>query len=923
MTPRKAKELIANYFGQEALNGFDPLWPETMVGVAPGAPRDEVLASLRLRLEKLAEHPADADAHLLARVLRSIAAQMIEGPGAEWTPELEGALDPAPSPSVMRAGPSAPAASRFPHEPIASQAERAFRKQARALVATAGASPRTIAQLYALAEADGLPSEAVDRFLAELVVPVEPDSNPERFSPRHPAGSARSEYAFSPRVDRGRQRLWMAAGAVVTIGIVAVSIVAIVAITNRQRTPAPQAAPQPASPVKAGPNETPVNEAPAHPSPPAVEGPPDGRIFARELVDALGRSVPAAERERTILAGIETLRKWWPRIDPGTRVAVVQAIAAGGVDLARADETRGSFLRTLQSKPADPASPAAVWHVTATAGLAAVLSRERELPATVQQVCREVLAEATRDQRAGRRSSSTFDEAAVDALQSLPPLLLVDADQPSTVTRAQADHWLTALRSATGLGGTADDAVRRNDAVVLDTVERLLTSARDASQSRAVFEFASVLLGQVRFREGDAGRDRVLSWLADTRFSNGDIHLITAAVATKSSAAGVEATMVLSAGATQAERDDLRARYAEAWSRAANAARAGGGGANADWFEAARAAVGRADQATGDLEQLDSASEMATLSQAASLRSRGLPAPVVVRTSPPSGSLFVLSFKVAEDGEWARRFLSESRTAAARLGRIAEFEQAPAPGSVDCEVLAEAALLSSGETRAAAQKAALKRIDHPAMVNAVLEVLPKIKQSSNAGEFLGQFTLAGALPVGNDRWAIHFRRALVERLLTLLAASNSTVAADRAAAVLAESWTTVSGEAAGEVSDADGPVESVSAAARAYAAFLMQIRQQIPSPTALIHPDALDRARAGRLLVAHGLPQAFAANQVSAVEALAVIVAAERPAAADQCRSLLTVLSQNRNVARSVAAQIRATEEVALRLWALRLGEPL
>ncbi|MDP1660831.1 MAG: hypothetical protein Q8L55_02850 [Phycisphaerales bacterium] len=923
MTPRKAKDLIGLYFGSEAVNGFDPLWPETMIGVAPGAPRDEVLASLRVRLEMLALHPTDADAHLLARVLRSIAAQMIDGPGAEWTQELEAALDPAPRAAALRTGPAAPVAARFPHEPIASPAERVFRKQARALVASAGASPRSIAQLFALAEADGLPSEVVDRFLAELVVPVESDAGAQRARQGAAEGAPRGAYDSAPRTDRSAQRLWMAIGAVVTIGVVAFSIFAIVAITTRQNTQTPQAVPQPAPTNRASPSTAPVNEAPTPRAVPVAEGPPDGRIFARELVDALRPSVPGPERERAILRGIETLRNWWPRIDPGSRVAVVQAIAAGGVDLSQDDATRESFVRALRAKPSDPSSPAAVWHVTATAGVSAVLSRERELPAVVQQVCREVLAGSTGGQRSARRSGSTFDEAAVDALEALPALLLADADQPSTVTRAQADYWLTALRSATGLGGSADDAVRRNDSVVLDTVERLLTSTRDASQSRAVFEFASVLLGQARFREGDAGRDRVLSWLADTRLSAGDIHLITAAVATRSSAAGVEATMVLSTGATQAERDELRARYAEAWSRAANAARAGSGGTNADWFEAARAAVGQADQATGDLEQLAAASALATISQAASLRSRGLPAPVVVRSEPPSGSLFVLRFSVAGDGEWARRFLAESRTASARLGRIAEFEQSASPGPVDCEVLAEAALLSTGETRTAAQRAALKRTDHPAMVNAVLEVLPRVKQSSNSGEFLGQFTLAGALPVSSDRWAVHYRRALIERLLTLLAASNSTVAADRAAAVLAESWTTVAGAASSEVSDVDGPVESVSAAGRAYAALLMQIRQQVPSPTALIHPDALDRARAGRLLVAHGLPQAFAANQVSAVEALAVIVAAERPATADQCRSLLALLSQNRSVARSVAAQIRATEDVALRLWALRLGEPL
>lgn len=935
MTPRKAKELLGHYFGHEAVNAFDPLWPETMVGVAPGAEREAVVEALRVRLRKLSEHPHEEDAHLMARVLRSVAAQMIDGPGAEWSPELEAELDPPARRDEPK--PSGPVVARLPAEPIASQGERIFRRQARAMVALGGASPRTIAQLYALAEADGLPSAAVDRFLAEIITPVESDE--PLSAPRAPHGSAAPHgvYEFQAGPDRSAQRLWMAVGAVVTLAVVAFSIFAIITISNKQNTPPVPAQPAPPVGGSAAPGGAPgaggatpgaggLVPAPVNPrrTPPTADGPPDGRLFARTLLDTLRPAVPAAERERVVLGGIETLRKWWPRIDAASRVAAVQSIVAGAVDLSQDDASRAALLTVLRQTPADPASPGAAWHTSATAGLAAVLSRERELPPTVQQVCKELLAASVGDSPSARRSGSTFDEAAVDALLAVPAVLLRKSDQPSATTRAQAEHWLTALRAATGVGGSSDDAAKRTDAVVLDTVERLLTSVPDASESRAIFEFCSVLLSQARFREGDPGRDRVLSWFADSRLTPGDLHLITAAVATRSSAAGVEPTMVLSAGATQAERDDLRARYAEAWSRAADAARAGSGGANSDWFEAARIAVAQANQATGDLEQLAAAASLATLSQAASLRSRGLPAPVVARPAPaPGPATMKINSNASGDGEWARRFLAESRTASARLGRIAEFEQAPAPGPIDCEVLAEAALLSTGETRNAAQKAALKRAEDPTMVNAVLETLPKVKKSANAGEFLGQFTFAGVLPTVNDRWMVHYRRALVERLLTLLAAANSTVAADRASGVLAESWATVAGTASSEVSDVDGPTESVNAAGRAYAALLMQIRQQVPAPTALIHPDALDRARAGRLLVAHGLPQAFAANEVSAVEALAVIVAAERPAAADQCRSLLATLGQDRAVARSVAAQIRATEVAALKLWALRLGEPL
>lgn len=957
MTPRKAKEMLGLYFGGEAVNAFDPLWPETMLGVAPGVDREEVIAALRQRLTQLAEHPLadDDDAHLFARVLRSVAAQMIDGPGADWSAELEAELDApnlrGPVPLVGGDERADRVVARLPREPITPEAERTFRKQARAIVATAGASPRTFAQLYALAEADGLSPAVVERFLSELVTPVESEPGggggagaPARSRITTISGHG---YTYATERDRSSQGLWIAAGAVVTLAIVAFSIFAIVAITNKQSapptppTPVPPVTPTPAPGPDGVNSADPSSATPNTPTPPTnprrnpstADGPPDGRVFARTLSDALKPEVSAVQRERTILAGIATMRRWWPRIDPASRVAAVQFIVAGAVDLSQNESSREALINTLRAVPVDPSVPAAVWHTTASTGLAAVLSRERELPAPVLQACKDILAATAGQASLTRRSGSTFDESAADTLLIVAPTLLRNADQPASVTQAQADHWLTALRAATGVGGSADDAARRTDSAILDTVERLLTSAPNASANRSVFDFSSALLAQARFREGDAGRDRVLAWFADPRLSSIDLHLITAAVATRSAAAGIESTMVLSPASTQADRDDMRAKYAEAWSRATANSSGGSGGTNGDWYDASRSALAAAGTATGDLEQLAAAATLARLSQTASLRSRGLPGPVPTGEAVPSTtpSPFRATFTPeggGGDGEWARRFLAESRTATARLSRIAEFEQLGGAGPIDCEVLAEAAMLSTGETRAAAQRAALKRVDDPTMVNAVLETLPKVKRSANTGEFLGKFTLAGALPPTSERWGVHFRKALVERLLTLLAFTNTTIAADRASVVLAESWstiagTTVSASGAVEVAEIDGPTESVAAASRAYTAIITQVRQQVPAPTALIHPDTIDRARAGRLLVARGLPQAFAANQVSAVEALAVLVAAERPAAVDQCRALITGLNLERAASRSVAAQIRATEATALRLWALRLGEPL
>ncbi|MFT3684833.1 MAG: hypothetical protein QM783_07875 [Phycisphaerales bacterium] len=449
MTPRKAKKLLEQFFGPQAATMFDPLWPETMLGVAPGAGRDEVMVALRHRLTTMALHgdgPSD-DGMVMARVLRSVAAQMVDGPGAEWTEDLESELG-APQLRLSLADAAEPLqepaeSDRFvaPVPPVISESERVFRRQARAMVATHGASAGTVARLHALAQADGLPASVVQSFLDELVTPAEREPG-EPTSTGYSSVNA-SGWSGSSGVDvfgssgerSGNSNLLIAVGAVVTLAVVAFSIFAAVAIINKREHPAtPPNPPLPNPPTQqqtgTKSNSTqgePQQNTPAPPvkqAPPTADGPPDGRVFVRTISDALRTQGPSPQKERVVIEAIETLRRWWPRIDGASRVAAVQFISQGAVDLSQSDGSRDALVAAIKRAPTDPTAAGAVWHSTATAGLCAVLSRERELPPSLLDAARERLAELTGQGIASRRGPTTFDEAAVNALLVLPPTLL-------------------------------------------------------------------------------------------------------------------------------------------------------------------------------------------------------------------------------------------------------------------------------------------------------------------------------------------------------------------------------------------------------------------------------------------------------------------------------------------------------------------
>ena len=110
-------------------------------------------------------------------------------------------------------------------------------------------------------------------------------------------------------------------------------------------------------------------------------------------------------------------------------------------------------------------------------------------------------------------------------------------------------------------------------------------------------------------------------------------------------------------------------------------------------------------------------------------------------------------------------------------------------------------------------------------------------------------------------------------------------------------------------------------AARLRGQWRRQAEPLLPSPALGLTLDEIDRRRASRLDLAQGPVQTFAAEQLAAVELMALVVAAEQPERVDAVRGVLADLARERQRARHITEQISAAEAAAVSLWGVRLRE--
>lgn len=924
MTASRRSSPVERFLGARAAVGG----PFLILGLESRVISDEVvISSLEARLAALAAHPErdtpEADEVRLA--LHAAAAQLLDPKVRRLLEAKWRAAEAVASMGEARAA-AAPEARSAVRRPglEGTDVVRALEHDAVLTLGLMGGwNRKSLRRLAALAHARGATASDVTQALRAIA------TRPARAA-RPGAGAARPPEA-APGVSEGRGSSAALSALVVGIGLVVCAGIVLLAVMvllwhGKEDGPIADSTMEP-PPVRteARGEDPPVAWRPSSPRPAVIEaGGAEAGLEAGAIVRELSASVEglATDPDEAFARfgrGIGALEREWVRMNADQLAAAQNQVVefvyrSRGEAAVRAVEVLASGAGALSDRSTADAS--GVRRAVFSIGILARLARERDLPIAASIRVESVLSGVLGHERSEMESS--FAGGTIVAAKAVPSRLVG--------TGTDREAWA----SWRGIC----DAVGRNDpglrsALILSGLETLLIQAEEASSDRAVHDTIADLVLAVTWRESDESRRRVLRWFDDQRISVMDLHRVTSVLATRSSAERVDVTMVLSAAATPADRADLRSRYARAW---------GVGGVVerdqvlADWTEAARQALERSRAASTDLESLAAAVELATLNTAAEWHTRGDSefaarlvggarvelAGMVSVTRRAGGSMLA-----AGDGMWAVRYASVGRSTAARLERLNELRgRSGELGSVDAEVLVGEALLGvPAEVRARAAEIVQGRASEAAIVNAVLEALPRTTRSVDARliEAVAQKRLPS--PRSAD-WGVAARRALVERLLEVLSGTGDLAVLDELAALLARAYhqrasdTPLSSEALRAM-----PALPDRAASRAWVRARREVARPTFAPRPVLTLEQIDLRRSGRHRVAQGMVQAFAADQVSLVEVLAYAVSLEGTGEAEKAGRVLAEFAEERRRARTIVEQINVTERGATRLWLVRVGE--
>ena len=174
--------------------------------------------------------------------------------------------------------------------------------------------------------------------------------------------------------------------------------------------------------------------------------------------------------------------------------------------------------------------------------------------------------------------------------------------------------------------------------------------------------------------------------------------------------------------------------------------------------------------------------------------------------------------------------------------------------------------------------------------------------------------------IGDPEWEIATRRALVDRLLGLLAGQGPQAGVDQACNLIGESYTAMAGAESGPP-DESGSERCLRGAGQLFKLWRMEGERLPPPERAPASLDQIDRRRRSRQQIASGPVQAFAGEEVSVAEMLAYMVCAERPALGVRALTVMDDMAKQRREAGHVFDQMIVTEKAIAQLWLLRFGE--
>jgi hypothetical protein len=551
-----------------------------------------------------------------------------------------------------------------------------------------------------------------------------------------------------------------------------------------------------------------------------------------------------------------------------------------------------------------------------SAGVLCRVLRERDLPQMVLGPARLTLAAAVPS--LGTDGEMSFAAGARGALAVLADRLA------SSPTVEGWTSWVAGVTAVEGSEGTG------RAGAVCRGIEGLLLGGPDPSQNKAAFDSITVLSASLTWRAEESSRAWLLRWFDMPQVTVGDLNAVTLALATRTSAPGVDSTMVVATSAGFDDRTRVRAAYAKAWALTGTKDR--GAVVNA-WKERAAEMLAESGGAD-DASRLGRAVRLSRLSEAAGLLWAGEHAKaeqIITELGVPAGgggagrAAANRSGILGEqnDGAWAVRYLSSMANIPVRQEMLKQALAAPWLTAVECEIVMLEALRGTPvAVRSAARDVVKRHSALPQMVNAMLEQTPSLAASAENAELVQGMVMSALPAVRDPKWRMGVRRALIERLLELVAGRGDLAAMDDEASKLAASYDQrLASYGGGESSGATGSASLLDLASRLRQRLERDAERALPTGREASTLASLRRRHAGRVSVSNGVVQRFAAEQFSAVEMYGYVLSSESPTHAEEVARVLAEFAAARRAADSVLTQIEAAEAAMVRLWRVRLVE--
>jgi hypothetical protein len=934
---------VERFLGEAEASGG----PFALLGLAVMEVGDtDVLAALERQLERVSQHregdtPAADEVRL---ALHAAAAQLLDRHvRRQLVTKWGGRVSAAPAVAgPVRGG----AGALLPNRPLELDAVLT-------LGMFGGWNRRSLQRLLVLAHARGIGNHEVAATLSRLAGrrvrrrPAAPPGAGSQSAPTETARAAAPERADDAPLEEQQDpaiailKATLAVGALLVVLLSAAGVLIWLAIENgpSRRDPGPATAPIASPGVEDATRRDSIFERPtvresvanAEPAPrkPAAES-LDLAEISKRLAQALdGLAIDQRQAQADFLGGVQALATAWVRMPEGDLIAshqrvvefvyrtanqtetsrqVIEAIAAGSTKLVGGDLDADGVL-------------SATWSV----GMLSRLSREKDLSAMAEGLVRRRLGDALG--HSGRGSTGTFKEGAAAALVATSQRLAGASKMTPATHQGAWEAWLKVVEAITA-PGEAD-----RERLVLGALETMLTRGPEPTDDKATFDAIGLLVSRLSWGDDAEARLWLVRWFADRRVSAGDLHAVTMALVTRTRTPRITQLMTLSPAASDTKRAELRDEYVVVWGLGESVRVEG---VLADWASEATRVLAR--QPTTNVERFEQAVRLSRLSEVASLiwsahsedadsLLEGVEAPLSLIRADAEARAAGASRpgnKIV-DGRWALRYLEAKRNIPVRMALLDDAARRNGHfGPVDAEVIAMEAMLGSPrEVREKARQIALVHSSEPEMINGLLEDLARVRGDDDTSAFLERVALASLPAPRTPDWDLAARRALTERLLELVAAGGEYAWVDSLSKQLAASY---ENRASAQPIPDEVPLARSVPEAGASGAQLWHLWRDAASSSLGYRGsrgvvEDLAGRRAGRLSLARGLVQTFAAEQVSVCEMMALVVGGERPGASASIELVLADLSDRRRRAAHIFEQLEAGERAMLRLWLLRLTE--